>query len=378
MAPTASRGLRHRAEFQPSASAPAHTSASSGRPPARSSPPSRRPARGRHPRRPPAADAAVLDRRSSCARTRFARADTTLLLIDPELAAFVEPVAGDPPMMRLDNLAEAAARCRRLRAPHRRPSAGHPPVHQRLHVRARRRDAARARVCSNLRRHRRPPCKPTTSSCPGCPPRHGFGGHAHRAHDDRSGPRARCAPRLPRVARPLAAMALRLPRHGHGRSQLLVGARHACPATHGRSRPLSHAHRPERSRTGRSRHRRSLHRRGRPFRHASRSRVPGFRHGRGVHRRRVPRSAHRPAHRFGRSQGSRIRALRRARRSLRSQRAIVRPGCRPVPGLQMRVVDPSTGRKLASRGGRARDPHWSHRVHKNPEATTAAFRNDWL
>jgi fatty-acyl-CoA synthase len=43
-------------------------------------------------------------------RARLLKADTTLLLIDAELAAFVEPIAGDPPMMRLDDLAHASAR----------------------------------------------------------------------------------------------------------------------------------------------------------------------------------------------------------------------------------------------------------------------------
>ncbi len=41
-------------------------------------------------------------------RARLLKADTTLLLIDPELAAFVEPEAGDPPMLRLDDLARVA------------------------------------------------------------------------------------------------------------------------------------------------------------------------------------------------------------------------------------------------------------------------------
>ena len=281
-------------------------------------------ARGRHARRPPAADAALLD--------RGVRApDPCAPAQSRHHPAPHRPRAGglrragrrrstdDAP--RRSRRGRGRSRCRQLRAPHRRPrSVGHPPVHQRLHVRAQGRDAARARALREPRRHRR--SRPAASRrrvrvLAAALPRHGFGRHAHRAHDDRSEPRARCAAGLPRVAGALAAMALRLPRHGHGRPQLLVGARHPRPATHGRPRPLAHAHRAQRSRTGRSRHRRGLHRRGRPFRHASRSRVPRLRHGRGVDRRRLPRSAHRPAHRFGRSQGSRIRALRRARRSAR-------------------------------------------------------------
>lgn len=43
-------------------------------------------------------------------RLRMRRADTDLLLIDPDLAAFVEPVAGDPPIVGLDALTRAAAK----------------------------------------------------------------------------------------------------------------------------------------------------------------------------------------------------------------------------------------------------------------------------
>jgi fatty-acyl-CoA synthase len=42
-------------------------------------------------------------------RARIRKADTSLLLIDPELAGFVTPVVGDPPMVRLDDLAAQAA-----------------------------------------------------------------------------------------------------------------------------------------------------------------------------------------------------------------------------------------------------------------------------
>jgi fatty-acyl-CoA synthase len=41
-------------------------------------------------------------------RTRMRKADTSLLIIDAELAGFVEPVAGDPPMVPLDALVRAA------------------------------------------------------------------------------------------------------------------------------------------------------------------------------------------------------------------------------------------------------------------------------
>jgi fatty-acyl-CoA synthase len=37
-------------------------------------------------------------------RTRMQSADVTLLLVDPDLAPFIEPVAGDPPMVSLDDL----------------------------------------------------------------------------------------------------------------------------------------------------------------------------------------------------------------------------------------------------------------------------------
>src|SRR5581483_9553882 len=41
-------------------------------------------------------------------RTRIRNADISLVLIDPELAAFVEPVAGDPPFVPLDALGTGA------------------------------------------------------------------------------------------------------------------------------------------------------------------------------------------------------------------------------------------------------------------------------
>ncbi len=72
------------------------------------------------------------------------------------------------------------------------------------------------------------------------------------------------------------------------------------------------AARHQRRRAGGRRDRASLHRGGRPARPASRGHVPGVRDGRGLHRRRVPRAAHRLAHRPRRQPGARDRALRRA------------------------------------------------------------------
>jgi fatty-acyl-CoA synthase len=43
-------------------------------------------------------------------RARLRRADATLLVLDPALAAFVEPVPGDPPVVGLDELAREARR----------------------------------------------------------------------------------------------------------------------------------------------------------------------------------------------------------------------------------------------------------------------------
>lgn len=43
-------------------------------------------------------------------RTRIANADVTLLLVDPELAPFIEPQAGDPPMVGWDALRPGAGR----------------------------------------------------------------------------------------------------------------------------------------------------------------------------------------------------------------------------------------------------------------------------
>lgn len=48
-------------------------------------------------------------------RARMRRADTDLLLIDPELAAFVEPQPSDPPIVGLDDLTVAASRVRDAR-----------------------------------------------------------------------------------------------------------------------------------------------------------------------------------------------------------------------------------------------------------------------
>ncbi len=43
-------------------------------------------------------------------RARLQRADTDLLLVDPELVDFIEPAPGDPPFVRLDDLVGEAAR----------------------------------------------------------------------------------------------------------------------------------------------------------------------------------------------------------------------------------------------------------------------------
>ena len=63
------------------------------------------------------------------------------------------------------------------------------------------------------------------------------------------------------------------------------------------------------------------------------------------------------------------------------QRSFVLLG-RPVPGLEIRVVDRETGQPLADREvGRARDPgHVGHRrlLRKRPEATAALFHDGWL
>jgi fatty-acyl-CoA synthase len=61
-------------------------------------------------------------------------------------------------------------------------------------------------------------------------------------------------------------------------------------------------------------------------------------------------------------------------------RAFARLG-RPVPGLQIRVVDPGTGRKLRDREVgelEIRGTSVTPGYYDNPDATAAAFRDDWL
>jgi fatty-acyl-CoA synthase len=43
-------------------------------------------------------------------RVRIANADVSLVLVDPELAPFIEPIAGDPPMVGWDALQPGSGR----------------------------------------------------------------------------------------------------------------------------------------------------------------------------------------------------------------------------------------------------------------------------
>ena len=126
-----------------------------------------------------------------------------------------------------------------------------------------------------------------------------------------------------------------------------------------RARPVAAAGRAERRRADRPRPGRGLRRGRRPPRPAPRRGVPGVRHGRGRHRRHVPRADARAWPPTASTGGcSRPSATPRpvepgadGSRRLRAARA------RPVPGLEIRIVDPETGAALQRpRGRRARDP----------------------
>ena len=88
-----------------------------------------------------------------------------------------------------------------------------------------------------------------------------------------------------------------------------------------------------------------------PLRLPARRGVPGLRHGRGRHRRHVPRAPAGPGVRRRRPGGARARSRRQARRDQRPGRrgVLIRRlpllG-RPVPGLEFRIVDPDSGEEL--------------------------------
>ena len=123
----------------------------------------------------PAADADGVDRgvRRPDPRRGSSTPTSSLVLVDPELAPFIEPVAGDPPMVGWEASSPApAGRRGRLGPPRRRPRPPrHPAVHQRVDLRPEGRDAPapHGRRRTSTPSPRRPRSTPTTTSwCRGC------------------------------------------------------------------------------------------------------------------------------------------------------------------------------------------------------------------
>ena len=219
---------------------PAHTSRSSGRPRGRSSPRSRR--RG------------CAGRRRSCSRSRCGSArstsssrrrgpassssDASLVVVDPQLAEFLDPVAGDPPIVLLDELVAERRADGAFDAPGRRPRTSRdPPVHERLDLRSAGRDAP-APVRHRERRRDRGSCRPRRRRRPwrflaAAVPRHGPDRVADDPDDDGHGPRARRAAGLPRRAGAVDAVVLGLRRDRERGTELRLRARGpgACAAS---------------------------------------------------------------------------------------------------------------------------------------------------
>ena len=151
---------------------------------------------------------------------------------------------------------------------------------------------------------------------------------------------------------------------------------------HAPARPLAAAPRAERRRAGRPRQRRALCRRRRRARHARRGRVPRVRHGRGRHRRDVPRPDDRPAHRRRRPPCARDRVATPPPRPSTTRG----PAASPSSGARCRAsrcgsstrVDGS--RRLEREVGELeiRGTSVTPGYYKRPDATEAAFRDDWL
>ena len=155
----------------------------------------------------------------------------------------------------------------------------------------------------------------------------------------------------------------RLRRHGHRRPQLLVGARRPGARAGSEPRPVAAAHRAQRRGAGRPRRRRALRRRRRaatasaPARSSPPSAWPRWPS--------PARSPSRwPACASTPSTAASSRPSATPRRSTGRHRRLRRLALlgQPVPGLEIRIVDPATGRRRArARGGRARDPgHVGH------------------
>ena len=180
-------------------------------------------------------------------RARIRHGDAKLLLIDDQLAAFYEPVPGDPP------IAPARRRCCRAAATP-APDALEIPPHdpERLVIlqytsgstsepkgvmipdRVLRRQPRRhqpRRPSSTLRRRH--------GVVAAALPRHGPGRLLGIPMTDRRRPRAGRAAGLPRPSRPLDGVALDVRRHGHRGPELRLGAGHPGAAAAVRARPLA-------------------------------------------------------------------------------------------------------------------------------------------
>ncbi len=85
----------------------------------------------------------AIDQFISQTRARILRSDTKVVVIDADLAAFIEPEPGDPPFITLDELfpSDGPGEDDYLRPPQRPRRPGHPAVHLGIDVGAQGRDA---------------------------------------------------------------------------------------------------------------------------------------------------------------------------------------------------------------------------------------------
>ena len=305
------------------------------------------------------------------------RPTRTSSLVDSELAAFIEPGRGRSAVRRARRPSRRVADLGGLRtARTTTPTAGGPPVHLRVHVRAEGRDAPA------------PQRSATTSTAPSTRPTlnrddvlvswlplyHDMGliGLLTIPMTTGHGPRARRPAGLPRQAAPVDAVDLatsaapctagpelllraRRPRAAPGRGRstsraMRIALNGAEPVDADSFRAFLRGRCPLRPRPGRA--------------------VPGLRHGRGVHRRHVPRAGHRHADRPGRRPG-RSRPSASPRPSTGGADAPASSPCwaSPIPGLEHPRRRPAHRSTCARpRGRRAPDPRQlGHR-----RATTSA------
>ncbi len=220
-------------------------------------------------------------------RRRIASADAALVVVDGDLAPFLEP----PPRARRGGPARRArgrrraGRCRGVATAARRSRpAGHPAVHERVHRRAQGRDAPRPLRGGEHRRHHRrraAHARRPRRVVAAAVPRHG----SHRPADGpdaaRLRARARRAAGLPRSSCVLARVDLGVSGHHHRGPQLLVCARGPRAAACRSARPVELAPRAQRRGDRRSERGRIVLHRGRALRVRRPRRVSGVRHGRG-------------------------------------------------------------------------------------------------